>query len=84
MHILSVEVKDRSYSREKGRHEATLLVAGHENRVSFRAAARLAESSGVRDVTQGLLADALRQLRRLPEYRNTTREITVAADALSA
>ncbi|WP_371226088.1 hypothetical protein [Roseovarius sp. 2305UL8-3] len=82
MHILNVEVKDCRFSEETGRHKATLLVDCHESRVCLQAATHLARAAGQRDVIHGLMADALRQMKRLPEYRNTTEEITVAPSAL--
>ncbi len=82
MHILNVEVKDCQFSEETGRHKATVLVECYENRVCLQAATRMAQAARKHDVVQGLMADAMRQMKRLPEYRNTTREITMAPSAL--
>lgn len=82
MHILSVEFKNCNFSPETGRHHATLLVEARERRVCLLAAAKLSETSDRGLVRNGLVADALRQLGRLPEYRNTHHKITLAGNAL--
>jgi len=82
MHIVNVEVKDCCFSEETGRYKATVLMDGHENRISIQAVTDLAQAARTRDVIHGLMADAMRQMKRLPEYRNTTREITLAPTAL--
>ena len=84
MHILNVEIKDWSFSEETGRHQATLLMDARQNRISLRAETAMAQASPQHDVMNGLLADAMRQLKRLPEYRGSEQEITLAQNALRA
>ena len=83
MHILNVEVKDYAFSKEKGCHQATLLMEGVDSRVCLRTASTHAASANHKDVVHGLIADAIRQLKRMPEYRGNAREITVAQNAVA-
>lgn len=84
MHILNVELKDCAFSPETGQFHATLLMDTGTQRLSLRAAAEHHDGMRRGDMAKGLLGDALRQLNRMPEYRNTERQITVAQDALCA
>lgn len=79
MLILNVEIMDYRVSAETGRCHATMLMQADGNRICLQAAADI--SSG-RDAYDGLLCDAIRQIGRLPEYRNSSHEITLARGAL--
>ncbi|MFK7940003.1 MAG: hypothetical protein AB8B82_11530 [Roseovarius sp.] len=84
MHILSIELKDYAFSAETGQFHATLLMDADTRRMSLRAAADYQQGMLRQHVAEELLDDALRQLNRMPEYRNTSHQITVAQDALRA
>ncbi len=82
MHILNVELKDCAFSQETGQFHATLLMDAEAKRLSLRAAAEYQDGMRRGEVAKVLLDDALRQLKRMPEYRNSERQITVATNAL--
>ena len=83
MHIQTIEMKDCAFSSETGRFHATLLMNADTRRLSLRAAADYRAGMARGEVAQVLLKDALRQLSRMPEHRNTTQQVTVAEDAFS-
>ena len=82
MHIETVRLEDVSLSRAERRYCATLLIEGAEQRISFRAQAAMSRVTHRQEMTRLLVDDALRQLRRMPEYRNSARPITLAQGAL--
>lgn len=83
MHILNVEMKDCTFSPETGRFHATLLMEADARRLHMRAAATYHDGMHRNEMAQVMLDDALRQLKRMPEYRNSASEVTVADDALA-
>lgn len=84
MHILNVELKDCAFSPETGQFHATLLMDADARRLTLRAKADYENGMRRDDVAEVLLGDALRQLNRMPEYRNTPQKVTVARNALRA
>lgn len=82
MHIQTVEMKDCAFSAQTGRFHATLLMQTSARRICLRTAAPYHDGMHRSDVVRGLIDEAVRQLRRMPEYRNTGRQITVSEAAL--
>lgn len=82
MHIQTVEMKDCAFSAETGRFHATLLMQADARRMCLRTVADYHDGMHRADVARGLIDDAIRQLKRMPEYRNTGQRITVSEAAL--
>lgn len=84
MRITSIEIKGCVFVEEVGQYQATLLIESNENRLCLSASTR-ADPGLTKDVVfDALIADGLRQIKRMPEYRGTGREITLAPGARRA
>lgn len=82
MHIQTVELKDCAFSAETGRFHATLLMQSDARRMCLRSTVDFQDGMRRADVARSLIDDAIRQLKRMPEFRNSDRQITVSDAAL--
>ncbi len=86
MKIKRISLENVAVSPHSGAHVATVLLQGDTAIYSLRASAlaHVPENSQTPDidvVTRALVQDALRQVRRMPEYRNAPQVVTVADSA---
>jgi hypothetical protein len=81
MHVLSIDAKEVRFSREAGQYHATLVIKARHQRICLQVTALASSIAQEADIMRALTADALRQIRHLPEYRDGVR-ITISHDAL--
>ena len=81
MKIERISLENVAISPHSGAHVATVLLQGDSASLSLRASAMpntifdgLTETA---IVTRALVQDALRQVRRMPEYRNAPQAIVI-------
>ncbi|SHL45252.1 hypothetical protein SAMN05444414_11497 [Roseovarius marisflavi] len=82
MHITKVTVCDLKSDMVKRRHSAVVLLENEGGRVTMQSTVTAEEGVDPAALAEALLADAIRQLARLPEYRTGETPITVADGAL--
>lgn len=70
MYVDSIEFLDCHYDSKSARHIAMIHVTLGVNNVTLRCTSDEIENAPVPDVFSNLLADAKRQLLRMPEYRS--------------
>lgn len=85
MKIKRISLENVAVSPHSGAHVATVMLQVDKKSLTLRASA-LPDTSDTGDkqrdvVTRALVQDALRQVRRMPEYRNGFEPITVADTA---
>jgi hypothetical protein len=85
MRIDRISVDNVVVSPHSGAHVATVLLQGDTASLSLRASALPTTGlDGFSDdevVTRALVQDALRQVRRMPEYRNRPQSVVIADSA---
>lgn len=81
MNIERIRLENVSVSPHSGAHVATVLLDADTASLSLRASALPLDHASVDVVTRALVQDALRQVRRMPEYRMGTKVITIAENA---
>jgi hypothetical protein len=85
MIIKRILLENVAISPSSGAHVATVLLHADTALLSFRASAlpHVSKTSAKHKdiVTRALVQDALRQVRRMPEYRNGAKVITIADTA---
>lgn len=85
MKIERISLENVAVSPHSGAHVATVFLHGDKASLSLRASAMPATMlSGLTEsaiVTRALVQDALRQLRRMPEFRNAPQAIVVEDSA---
>ena len=84
MHILNVKIENQSRNAKTGLCSATLVLTTRDGCVSLRARTNCPDMAGAERLRSRLVADALRQLRRMPEYRSGARQVTLAGDICAA
>jgi hypothetical protein len=77
MHITKVRARDVRRDKHADRVSGVLLLETESGQISLNVTAPAKEASD-----DALWQDALRQLRRLPEFRRDVTRITLAASAL--
>lgn len=82
MHITKVIVCDLKSDMVKRRHSAVVLLENEGGRITTQSTVTAEEGVDQAALAEALLADAIRQLARLPEYRTGETPITVADGAL--
>lgn len=82
MHITKVIVCDFKSDMVKRRHSAVVLLENEGGRITTQSTVTAEEGVDQAALAEALLADAIRQLARLPEYRTGETPITVADGAL--
>lgn len=85
MKIERISLENMSVSPHSGAHVATVLLQGDKASLTLRASAMPAAMPGglseTAIVTRALVQDALRQVRRMPEFRNAPQAIVVEDSA---
>ncbi len=85
MKIERISLENVAVSPHSGAHVATVLLQGDEGSLSLRASAMpttiLGDLTEAAIVTRALVQDALRQVRRMPEFRNAPQAVIVADNA---
>ncbi|MDQ7072049.1 MAG: hypothetical protein Q9M48_15185 [Rhodobacterales bacterium] len=70
MYVDSINFLDCRYDGKSARHIAMIHVLLGSNNITLRCTSGQVEKAPVQSVISGLLADAKRQLLRMPEYRS--------------
>ncbi|WP_306152511.1 hypothetical protein [Roseovarius sp. MMSF_3281] len=83
MHILDMKVAGLGDCPDTGRITAKVILLTSEGGVSLAAATDPADQADRRAILEGLLNDALRQIKAFPEVRTGQKRLTVAEDALN-
>lgn len=78
MHILDVKIENQARNTQTGLHSATLLLKTRDGCISVSAKTDCPGEATDERVRSRLMADALRQVRRMPEYRSGARQVTLA------
>lgn len=81
MQIKEIKLVDCSVSESSGTHYATVLLNGQDSTHCMRASAFPDVPDAPARITLALVQDAIRQLRRMPEYRSGANVITIADTA---
>jgi len=85
MKIERISLENLAVSPHSGAHVATVYLQAGTASLNLRASALpKTEAAGLKQqeiVTRALVQDALRQVRRMPEYRDGTKTITIADTA---
>ncbi|MDT8328637.1 MAG: hypothetical protein RQ750_14850 [Roseovarius sp.] len=82
MDISKVRVLDLKSEVVKRRHSAVVLLENEDGQISLNTSATVEEGVDPAVLAEALLADAIRQLTRLPEYRTGAKPIVVVDGAL--
>lgn len=82
MDITKVRLHDLKSEVVNRRHSAVVLLENEAGQISLKTSVTTEEGVDAMALAEALLADAIRQLTRLPEYRTGKTSITVARDAL--
>ena len=82
MIITKVTVRDLKSEVLNRRHSAVVLLENERGRITMQSTVTAEEGVDPAALAEALLADAIRQLARLPEYRTGETPITVADGAL--
>lgn len=69
MQILDIEMSDHAFDAARGRHSANVGLVFADHFVSIFCSLALPDGTGTKARDFALLNDALRQLRRMPEFR---------------
>lgn len=77
MHIVGFKVVDLREEPEPGLYRATLLLRTRSSQISLFVRTLIPNDSSSEHIRRILIDDAIRQVRRLPEYRDGTLSITV-------
>ena len=82
MHIIDVKLAAVATCAETGRLNAKVMLLTNEGGLSLAASTEQAEHADRRAILEGLMQDALRQIRAFPEVRTGQTIVTIAEDAL--
>ena len=82
MLIRAIRLVDQTTGPGDGIHRATVVLTYEAGQLSLYPKASVPHGSAMNDVVQALIDDALRQIARMPEYRNGRKTIVIAQDAL--
>ncbi|MRU15353.1 hypothetical protein FDP25_07930 [Roseovarius sp. A21] len=82
MHIVDVKFAAMTDCPETGRRTAKVMLLTNEGGLSLAASTEQAENSDRHAIIEGLMQDAMRQIRAFPEVRTGQTTVTVAEDAL--
>jgi hypothetical protein len=81
MYVNSINVQSAHYDSISACHRAIIFLLIGKNNVTLSCASDHCENASVQDVIGGLLADAKRQINRMPEYRSGAQILHFADDS---
>lgn len=82
MHIIDVKFMAMATCPETGQWTAKVMLLTNEGGLSLAASTEQAEDADRRAILEGLMQDAMRQIRAFPEVRTGQKVVTIAEDAL--
>lgn len=83
MLIKKIQFDDLRFSPGSG-HHAMVILTTETSTMCLRGRAQIPEGAGPLALAEALLSDAMRQVRRLPEFRTGQRAIGICPGALRA
>ncbi|WP_286909135.1 hypothetical protein [Roseovarius sp.] len=81
MLIHQLQFDDVRFSPDAQEHRAVAILTTEDRTLCLMASAKLAPSAPRDSLAREFAADALRQVRRMPEYRREEDQVRVAEDA---
>jgi hypothetical protein len=82
MHIIDVKFAAMTACPDTGRLTAKVMLLTNEGGLSLAASTEQAEDADRRAIIDGLMQDAMRQIRSFPEVRTGQKVVTMAEDLL--
>ena len=77
MKIISIEIDRILWNQGTTSCHGTVVLTATDQTIALSAQAAIGRSSEMTEVQAALTQDALRQLRRMPEFRNGKRAVTI-------
>ena len=81
MKILQLNIDGLTYAAEPGVYRAIVLVRTEDSSLSLSSTAPFAPDAPEEQIRTALIRDALRQIRRMPEYRSGQKSIEICETA---
>ena len=82
MHIVDVKFAAMADCPETGRRTAKVMLSTKDGGLSLAESTEQADDADRRAIIEGLMQDAMRQIRAFPDVRTGQTTVTVAEDAL--
>ena len=81
MLITKVQFDNMRFLPDRDRHQAVVILTTDECTMCLRANAEVAPAANRDAVGDALVSDAMRQVRRMPEFRTGARQVNVCSTA---
>ena len=77
MLIKKIQIEKLHYSAKAQRYAAVIILTTDDSTICLQGRAHVRQDAPRSELVACLVSDAMRQLRRLPEYRGDTQEVAV-------